>query len=64
MFVSTYEDLAEHEDAGQHLQATAWRFHNRSQTGKAFDGSTPAMNLFRRVGNGQNRTSDCCQPCI
>jgi hypothetical protein len=52
MILSTYESLAHYEDAGQHLQATSYWFHNRSQSGKDLDGSTLAINLFRRVGNG------------
>jgi hypothetical protein len=51
MFLSTYESLTQYEDAGHHLQATSYWFHNRSQYGKAFDASTLAMNLFRRLGS-------------
>jgi hypothetical protein len=52
MFLSTYESLAQYEDAGHHLEATSYWFHQRSQYGNVFDGSTLAMNLFRRVRSG------------
>ena len=52
MFLSTYESLAQYEDAGHHLEATSFWFHQRSQYGNVFDGSTLAMNLFRRVRSG------------
>ena len=51
MFLSTYESLAQYEDAGHHLQATSYWLHHRSQYGNAFDGPTLAMNLFRRIGS-------------
>jgi hypothetical protein len=51
MFLSTYESLAQYEDTGQHLQATSYWLHQRSQYRNVFDGSTLAMNLFRRVPN-------------
>jgi hypothetical protein len=54
MFLSTYESLAQYEDAGHHLEATSYWFHQRSQYGNVFDGSTLAMNLFRRVRSGYN----------
>jgi hypothetical protein len=49
MFLSTYENLAHYEEAGRDLQKTSYWLWQRSQYGKAFDGSTLAMNLFRRV---------------
>ena len=49
MFLSTYESLAQYEDTGQHLQATSYWLHQRSQYRNVFDESTLAMNLFRRV---------------
>jgi hypothetical protein len=52
MFLSTYESLAQYEDAGHHLEATSYWFHQRSQYDNVFDGSTLAMNLFRRVRSG------------
>jgi hypothetical protein len=51
MFLSTYESLAQYEEAGRDLQKTSYWLWQRSQYGKAFDGSTLAMNLFRRVKN-------------
>lgn len=53
MFLSTYESLAQYEDAGHHLEATSYWFHQRSQYGNVLDGSTLAMNLFRRVRSGE-----------
>jgi hypothetical protein len=52
MFLSTYENLAHYEEAVRDLQKTSFWLWQRSQHGKAFDGSTLAMNLFRRVGRG------------
>lgn len=52
MFLSTYENLAEYEEAGRDLQKTSFWLWQRSQYGKVFDGSTLAMNLFRRVRSG------------
>jgi hypothetical protein len=49
MFLSTYESLAQYEEAGHHLQATSYWLHQRSQYGKDFDASTLTMNLFRRI---------------
>ena len=52
MFLSTYESLAQYEDAGAQLQATSYWFHQRSKYGSGLDNSTLAMNLFRRVRSG------------
>lgn len=52
MFLSTYKNLAQYEEAGRDLQKTSYWLWQRSQYGKAFDGSTLAMNLFRRVTSG------------
>jgi hypothetical protein len=52
MFLSTYENLAENEEAGRDLQKTSFWLWQRSQYGKVFDGSILAMNLFRRVRSG------------
>jgi hypothetical protein len=52
MFLSTYESLAQYEDAGHHLEATSYWFHQRSQYNNVLDGSTLAMNLFRRLPSG------------
>jgi hypothetical protein len=52
MFLSTYESLAQYEEAGHHLQSTSYWLHQRSQYGKDLDGSTLTMNLFRRIDRG------------
>jgi hypothetical protein len=50
MFLSTYESLAQYEEAGHHLQATSYWLHQRGKYDSVLDGSTLTMNLFRRVG--------------
>jgi hypothetical protein len=50
MFLSTYEGLAQYEEAGHHLQATSYWLHQRGQYANVLDGTTLTMNLFRRVG--------------
>jgi hypothetical protein len=52
MFLSTYENLAQYESAGHDLQKSPYWLHIRGRYGSVFDGSTLAMNLFRRVGSG------------
>ena len=52
MFLSTYESLAQYENAGHALQGIPYWLHARSRYGSVFDGSTLAMNLFRRVRTG------------
>jgi hypothetical protein len=49
MFLSTYESLAQYEDAGHHLESTSYWLHQRSKYGNVLDGSTLAMNLFSRI---------------
>lgn len=51
MFLSTYESLAQYEDVGHHLLETSHWLHQRSQYRDVLDGSTLAMNLFRRVAS-------------